>query len=103
MDTYLLPLSIALIAYGVFQLILLVKLWNMTEDIRLIRVLLVKKDEDKIKDTSLVFAINDLVYRKGDRKQMRIVGIEDGKYRGATASGTVDEGLYESDEIELLK
>jgi|GEM_PF-2814606 F0F1-type ATP synthase membrane subunit b/b' len=126
MEEYLLPITIVLIAFGVFQLILMVKLWNMTGDVRLIRENLVKKEEElnkKISDqpeeilrtlrsqmeelnkkiSDQVFSINDLVISKVSGKQLRIKEIDGDHYKCWSGGGTYFVGSFLENELEKIK
>jgi F0F1-type ATP synthase membrane subunit b/b' len=104
MEEYLLPITIVLIAFGVFQLILMVKLWNMTGDVRLIRENLVKKEEELNKKISdQVFSINDLVISKVSGKQLRIKEIDGDHYKCWSGGGTYFVGSFLENELEKIK
>lgn len=100
MNLYELFLGIVAVSFGILQLVLMFKLLSMTRDVWMIKEFLLRKEGRR---GNRAFAINDLVVRKEDKKQMRIIGVENGKYVCASGNGLIPEGEYAASEIELLK
>ena len=95
------------ILVGVVQIILFIKIWIMTNDVREIKEKYLSSDNRKqvipTTNVSSRFNVNDLVVEIATGKQMRIKAITvDGKYSCFTGGGTVHVGNFDASEIKLL-
>ena len=96
--------GVLLFLFGVFQLILTIKIWIMTSDVHEIKKYLLKQAEETEPETNdRPFEIDDHVVRISDGKQMVISDIQNGKYICTTGSGFVREGEYDAGELRLFK
>jgi uncharacterized protein YodC (DUF2158 family) len=103
--------GILLILFGIFQIILMIKIWMMTNDVSEIHWLLFKQaqaqaQEKEPKTNERPFEIGDHVVRISDGKQMVISKIKKGKYICTTDNGFngfFQEGEYDAKELRLFK
>lgn len=97
---------ICLIAFGifmgVFQVLLMFKLWNMCDNVKSIAIQInkeIKNDKEPHKCVNGNIKIEDVVVRIKDKKQLKVLDIEDGKYLCRPCGVFAGQEWYEMEEI----
>jgi len=96
--------TVFMLLFGILQIILLFKLWGMTNDIREIRDKYLNSNIQQYVEpqnkSNLKYELNELVVDLKTGRQMRIKEYKDNKYSCYINSGATFVGDFEESEIK---
>ncbi len=96
--------TVFMLLFGILQIILLFKIWGMTNDIREIRDKYldgnIQQSVEPLNKSNLKYELNELVVDLKTGRQMRIKEFKDNKYFCYVNSGATFVGDFDESEIK---